>query len=242
MKQTLPNVAAVFGSSGGIGGAMCSALANADVGLIHAGSRRGTAPSHPAIRPFLFDLSDEASIVAAAQMMADQPPELVIVATGALSLPGGSGPERSYKAVEPEAMAQAFAINTIGPAMIARHILPLVPRRGRSVFAVISAKVGSISDNRIGGWHSYRASKAALNMLVRNWAIELSRTHPDAIVVSLHPGTVDTALSAPFQKNLPDGQLASPEASAANLLRAIGGLGPDHSGNMIGWDGSILPL
>ncbi|HCH93311.1 MAG TPA: C-factor, partial [Erythrobacter sp.] len=102
-------------------------------------------------------------------------------------------------------MDEVFRLNTIGPALVAKHVLPLLPRDRRSVFAALSARVGSIGDNRIGGWHSYRASKAALNMLLKNFAIELGRTHKQAIVAGLHPGTVDSALSEPFQANLPAG-------------------------------------
>ncbi|NCQ64500.1 MAG: SDR family oxidoreductase, partial [Alphaproteobacteria bacterium] len=123
------------------------------------------------------------------------------------------------------------------PALIAKHFLPLLPRDRRSVFAALSARVGSISDNGIGGWHSYRASKAALNMLVRNYAIELGRTHKHAVCVALHPGTVDTALSQPFQSNLPEGQLTAPAEAAGNLLRVIDGLTPEDSGHLFDWAG-----
>ena len=235
-----PDTAAVIGASGGIGSALCEELAARGASLVYAGSRTVSAPQGASIRPFAIDLTDEAGIITAAQMMRPKPPQLVIVATGALTLPDGTGPERSYKAIEGEAMAQAFAINTIGPALVAKHFLPLFDRTDRSVFAVLSARVGSIGDNRIGGWHSYRASKAALNMLVKNFAIELGRTHKQVVVVSLHPGTVDTALSAPFQGNLPAGQLAKPAQAARNLLDVIGRLGPEDSGYCFDWRGERI--
>ncbi len=235
-----PDTAAVIGASGGIGSALCEGLAERGTSLVYAGSRTASAPWHPAISPFRIDLTDEASIVSAAEMMRPRPPRLVIVATGALTLPDGAGPERSYKAIEGEAMARAFAINTIGPALVAKHFLPHFDRGERCVFAVLSARVGSIGDNRIGGWHSYRASKAALNMLVKNFAIELGRTHRQAVVVALHPGTVDTALSAPFQGNLPAGQLTGPAQAASNLLSVIGRLGPEASGYCFDWRGDRI--
>ena len=136
---------------------------------------------------------------------------------------------------------QLFAVNAIGPALVAKHFLPLLPRHGRSVFASISARVGSIEDNRLGGWYSYRASKAALNMLLKTYSIELKRRAPSAICVGLHPGTVDTALSKPFQGGVAPGKLFSPTQSAAYLLRVIDGLTPADNGAVFAWDGSQIP-
>ena len=232
--------AAVFGASGGIGGALCKALAERGV-QVAAGSRSGSGPAGPGITDFRFDLADEASIAAAAAGMAGDPPSLVIVATGVLTLPGGAGPERGLRMLDPETMARMFGINTIGPALIAKHMLPLFARDQRSIFAALSAKVGSIGDNRIGGWHSYRMSKAALNMAIKTIAIELARTHRQAVAVALHPGTVDTALSRPFQRNLPAGQLSEPRRAAENLLAVIDTLTPERSGELVSWDGARLP-
>ncbi len=193
------------------------------------------------MRPFAFDLTDEASIAAAAGMMRAEPPEWVIVASGVLTLPDGTGPERTYKRLDAGTMAEVFALNTIGPALIAKHILPLMPRGDRFVFAALSARVGSISDNRLGGWHSYRASKAALNMLLKNFALEMARTHPHGVVVGLHPGTVDSTLSQPFQTGLPDGQLTAPAAAAANLLGVLAALAPEDSGRVFDFKGAQVP-
>lgn len=231
--------AAIFGASGGIGAALATRLAESGV-EVWAGSRSGTA-ADPALRAFRFDLSDEASIAAAAGAMADSPPDLVVVASGVLTLADGSGPERSYKQIDGAAMDEVFRLNTIGPALVAKHVLPLLPRDRRSVFAALSARVGSIGDNRIGGWHSYRASKAALNMLLKNFAIELGRTHKQAIVAGLHPGTVDSALSGPFQANLPAGQLTRPADAADNLLDVIDGLTVAESGGVFDWKGEAVP-
>lgn len=236
-----PRSAAVFGASGGIGAALVRDLLARGVPRVYAGSRSGEVPGGEAVHPFHFDLSDEASIASAAQAMREAPPELVIVASGVLTLEGGKGPEKSLKQIDGEAMARVFALNTIGPALVAKHMLPLLPRDRRSVFAALSARVGSISDNRLGGWHSYRASKAALNMLIRNFAIEQARTHPRCAVVGLHPGTVDTALSERFQSGLPDGQLTQPEVAAANLLAVLDGLAPDQSGRVFDWKGEEVP-
>ena len=231
--------AAIFGASGGIGAALATRLAESGI-EVWAGSRSGTA-ADPALRAFRFDLSDEASIAAAAGAMADTPPDLVVVASGVLTLADGSGPERSYKQIDGAAMDEVFRLNTIGPALVAKHVLPLLPRDRRSVFAALSARVGSIGDNRIGGWHSYRASKAALNMLLKNFAIELGRTHKQAIVAGLHPGTVDSALSGPFQANLPAGQLTRPADAADNLLNVIDGLTVADSGGVFDWKGEAVP-
>jgi len=236
-----PASAAVFGSTGGIGRALCHALAEAGCKTIHAGSRKGIEPVGPDFSPFAFDLKDEDSIAAAALAMKDDPPEWVIVASGVLTLADGTGPERTLKRLDAAAMAEVLALNTIGPALIAKHFLPLMPRRERFVFAALSARVGSISDNGLGGWHSYRASKAALNMLMKNFALEMGRTHKQGVIVGLHPGTVDSALSEPFQSNLPKGQLTEPAEAAANLLGVLAGLEPEASGRVFDFAGEEVP-
>lgn len=236
-----PRTAAIFGSSGAIGNALCHALAAWGCETIHCGSRAGNVPSGSAFRPFAFDLVNEDSIAAAAEAMRDKPPHLVIVATGVLTLADGTGPERSLKRIEPDAVVEMFALNTIGPALIAKHVLPMMLRSERAVFAALSARVGSISDNRMGGWHSYRASKVALNMLIKNFALEMARTHKQSVVVGLHPGTVDSALSGPFQSNLPPGQLTDPEIAAENLLGVLSRLNPEDSGKVFDFRGEPVP-
>ena len=134
-----------------------------------------------------------------------------------------------------------YRINTVGPALVAKHFLPLLPRDRRAVFAALSARVGSISDNRLGGWHSYRASKAGLNMILRNLAVELARSHPQAVVAGLHPGTVATDLSAPFQKGVRPEKLFTPAYSAERLLAVLDGLTPADSGGVFAWDGARIP-
>ena len=150
-------------------------------------------------------------------------------------------PERTLRAQSAAAFEAVFHINTVLPALIAKHMIPLMPRKERAVFAALSARVGSISDNRLGGWHAYRASKAALNMLIKNYAIEQTRRAPDFIAVGLHPGTVDTALSSPFQKGVPEGKLFSPAQSAGYLLSVLGQLTPDDTGKVFDWQGTEVP-
>lgn len=237
-QESWPHCTAIFGSSGGIGAALCrEALGRGS--RVWAGSRAGH-DSPDGARGFVFDLEDEASIAAAAEQMRDDPPDQIIVATGVLTLPDGTGPERTYRKLDPEVMARVFALNTIGPALIAKHMLPLFPRERRCVFAALSARVGSIGDNRLGGWHSYRASKTALNMLLKNFALEVARTHKHAVIAGLHPGTVDSELSKPFQSNLADGQLNRPADAATSLLSVLHNLTPEDSGGVFAYDGSRI--
>ena len=187
-----------------------------------------------------LDLEDEASIAAAAGRIADGPaPAVIFVATGILH--HGEAPERSFRAMTAEHMLRDYRVNTVGPALVAKHFLPLLPRDRRAVFAALSARVGSIGDNRLGGWHSYRASKAALNMIVRNLAIEMARSHPHAIVAGLHPGTVSTGLSEPFQKGVSPEALFTPAVSAGYLLGVLDSLTPSDSGGVFAWDGARIP-
>ena len=229
--QPPTETAVVVGASGGIGAAVASRLKVSNrYAVVHEWSRSGTG----------FDLEDEASIARAAAGLGESSPTLVFVATGVLH--HGFDPERSYRAMTAEHLLRDYRINTVGPALVAKHLLPVMPRDRRAVFAVLSARVGSISDNRLGGWHSYRASKAALNMLLRNLAVELARTHPQAVVAGLHPGTVDSALSAPFQPGVKPDKLFTPDHSAERLLAVLDGLTVGDSGNVFGWDGQRIPV
>lgn len=233
--------AVVWGASGGIGRALVDALASSgDYAEVHAGSRAPIVTVSNVVRPFSFDLLDEASIASAADMIAASgPADLVLVATGLLH-DVGQQPEKNFAALTPEAMVALYRLNTVGPALIAKHMIQALPKDRSSVFAALSARVGSIGDNRLGGWHSYRASKAALNMIIANLAIELRRTRPRAIAIGLHPGTVDTRLSGPFQKGVPDGKLFAPMASARHLLSVIDRATIDASGSVLAWDGQRI--
>ena len=230
--------ALVFGATGGLGGALTVRLR--DQGYAVTALARKPLPGQPGPQ-IAFDLEDEASLAAAAAALKDGPPiHRVIVATGLLHADGLT-PERSNAALDGGQLLRLYAANAVGPALIAKHFLPLLPSSDRSVFAALSARVGSIGDNRLGGWHSYRASKAALNMLIRTMAIELKRTRPQAILVGLHPGTVDTGLSKPFQRGVPEGRLFTPDESAARLLEVLDGLGLEDSGGVFAWDGRRIP-
>lgn len=233
--------AVVFGS-GGIGKALVEQLAaSGRYARIYAGSRQGSATRPAGVSSFTFDLADENSIAGAVAGMAEIP-ELVLVTSGVLHDPAQAiTPEKTLRGLDPAVMARLFAINTIGPALIAKHMLPRLPRDRRAVFGVLSARVGSIGDNRLGGWHAYRASKAALNMLMVNFAIEMRRSHPHAILAALHPGTVATALSAPFRGGVSPEKLFSPEVAAQHLLRVIDALTPADSGGFYAWNGERVP-
>jgi NAD(P)-dependent dehydrogenase (short-subunit alcohol dehydrogenase family) len=236
--------AAVFGAGGGLGSAVVELLAESPrVARVHAFSRASPVPRLPKVDAAHFDLDDEASIAAAAaRCRAEGPLHLVLVATGVLHAGTVIQPEKSWRTLDPEAMARSFAVNAIGPALIARHFLDLLARDERAVFAALSARVGSIGDNRLGGWYSYRASKAALHMLIRTFAIELARRNPGALCVALHPGSVDTALSRPFQAAVPAGRLFTPRHAAERLLAVVDALGPADSGGVFAWDGSRIPF
>jgi NAD(P)-dependent dehydrogenase (short-subunit alcohol dehydrogenase family) len=215
-------VSAIVVGQGGIGTALADKMPDAI---------RWTRPD--------VDPTDEASIARAAAALTD-PVALAIVTTGMLH-DAQQRPERALKELDPANLARSFAINTIAPAIAAKHLIPLMPKTDRAVFAVLGARVGSIDDNRTGGWHSYRASKAALVMLTKTIAIETARTRPNAIVVTLHPGTVDTAMSKPFQAGVAPEKLFTPAQSADYLLGVIANLTPADSGGHFAWDGSRIP-
>ncbi len=231
------DAAVVIGATGGVGSAFVRALM-AQGRRVHALSRRGEAP--PGAVAGVIDLDDEASIAAAAGAV-DGPFNLVLVATGALQ-GQGLAPERRLADLRPEGLEAAFRINTIGPALVAKHFAPRLPRDRRAAMGFLSARVGSLADNRLGGWYGYRASKAALNMVVRCLAVEMARTHPLAVCVALHPGTVDTALSRPFQRGVEPGALFTPDEAAARLLRVLDGLQPGDSGGVFAHDGAPVPF
>lgn len=234
MDQQDNQSAVVIGASGGIGSAIVSALRDEGAfASVHALARSFRGDGH-------IDLEDESSIAAAADRVSrGRPPALVIVATGLLHA-DGHGREKALQDIDPTWLTRNFAINAIGPALVAKHFLPLMPRTGRSVFAALSARIGSISDNMLGGWHGYRASKAALNMLVCTLAIEEKRRNDRAIVVALHPGTVDTGLSRPFQGAVRPGTLFTPDRAALQLLDTIDGLRPPDSGKLFDYEGNEI--
>ncbi len=236
MQDNGPASAVIIGASGGIGAALEEALLDeGEFTQVHGFARSRSGAQH-------IDVTDEASIAAAAEHAAKAaaPPRLVIVATGLLhDKDAGSdhGPEKALRDLDPAWLARQYAVNAMGPALVAKHFLPIMPRTGRTVFAALSARVGSISDNRAGGWYGYRASKAALNMLIRTIAIEDRRRNDRSIVVTLHPGTVDTALSRPFQANVAPGKLFTPDRAALQLLDVIEGIKVIDTGKLFDFQG-----
>ena len=231
--NSLPDAfrALVVGSSGAIGSALVRALqANPRCAQVHA-LHRGSTPA--------LDLGDEAGIAAAAaQVAAHGPLHLVLCATGALHI-DGRAPEKRLAELDPATMARAFAINAIGPALVIKHFHPLLVRHERSLLGVLSARVGSIGDNRLGGWYSYRTSKAALNQLLHTAAIEVVRQRPLAVLAALHPGTVVSALSAPI---IGDAEASTPDQAAARLLAVLDALPAEGaSGGFHAWDGQPIP-
>jgi NAD(P)-dependent dehydrogenase (short-subunit alcohol dehydrogenase family) len=219
--------AVVVGASGGIGGALATRLA--DLGTVVAAlSRLGAA------RDARLSIANAARAISA-----ESPIDLVIVASGLLHAEG-IVPEKSYLQVSGASFERYFAVNATGPMLVAKHFLPLLAKDRTSVFAALSARVGSINDDRLGGWYGYRASKAALNMIVKTLSVELARTHPQAACVALHPGTVATDLSLPFQRGVPAEKLFSPETAAKHLLNVIEGLSASDSGRSLAWDGSAI--
>jgi NAD(P)-dependent dehydrogenase (short-subunit alcohol dehydrogenase family) len=208
----------VIGASGGIGGALADGLRKR--GDVITLSRRDSG----------LDVTDEASIAAALAPL-DGMFDLIFVATGALGTP-----EKALRALTPDEMARQFAVNATGPALILKHALRLIPRDRRAVFAALSARVGSIGDNGLGGWYSYRASKAALNQLLKTASVEIARSHRQTIIAGLHPGTVDTAFTTGYGHDK-----VSPDQAAANLLAVIDGLTPDQTGGFFDFAGKVVP-
>ena len=236
---------AVIGASGGIGTALMSEISRGVPGSkVHAFARRRLPDMPDAVTSSEIELENESSITDAARRAEQHMGALstVFVATGLLHDGQAIQPEKSWRAINSYSLEQAFRINTIGPALIAKHFLPLMRHDGKSVFACLSARVGSIEDNRLGGWYAYRASKAALNMIIKTLSIELSRSNPNVICVGLHPGTVDTALSKPFQGNIRPEKLFTPEKAAKALLSVVDNLTPADSGKIFACDGAVIPF
>ncbi|WP_292290630.1 SDR family NAD(P)-dependent oxidoreductase [Marivita sp.] len=219
------NKALIIGSSGGIGTALTQALTARGVAVTGL-SRSGDG----------LDVTDEASVSEALGAL-DGPFDLVFVATGALEI-NGAKPEKTLRHVSAEAMIDQFKLNTVGPSLVLKHSMRLLPRTGRAVFAALSARVGSIGDNRLGGWYSYRTSKAALNQMLHGAAVELGRTHKDLICVALHPGTVET----PFTEKYVGHNPSVPASEAAeNLLSVLDDLTSGDTGKFYDWQGKEVP-
>ena len=234
-RAAAPGCVVVAGATGGIGRALCRQLLDdfPHVRLVRLARTPQDLPRLNAVTvDITCDITDESSIEGAvAHIPTDCAIDWVLVATGWLHGDGRS-PEKTYRHLSTEHLQHAYLINAIGPALLLKHLIPHLNRRRPSRIGVLSARVGSISDNRLGGWHAYRASKSALNMLLKNIAIELARRHDDCAIVGLQPGTTDTRLSKPFQRNVPADQLQTPAYTARQLVRVMRALRAEDSGGL----------
>ncbi len=249
--------AMVNGASRGLGLAFCRRLLEIPrVERVYAGCRAPEsagelraleASAGGRLHVLPVDVTSEASLAEAVSRMTAESTTLNLVLNVAGLLHrydhqgAGPGPERRLADVTPDWLVESFRVNAAGPLLVAKHVQSLLPRREHAVFASLSARVGSIEDNRLGGWYAYRGSKAAQNMFTRGLAIELKRRCPGIVCVGLHPGTTDTGLSAPFQRGVPAGKLFSPDRAAGHLLAVIDGLGVQDNGSFRAWDGQPIP-
>lgn len=230
---------AVIGASGGLGMALVKLfLEHPRVASVYAFSRTPCSIASPKLTQGQLDVTDEKSVRKCAELVGnDSPLDIVVVATGILWLGETLRPEKSLRELDIDKLSQVFAVNAAGPAIVAKHFLPRLRKGSKTVFAALSARVGSIGDNRLGGWYSYRASKAALNMLLKTLSIEQARLWPQSVVIGLHPGTVDTGLSRPYSKRTSPDKLFPPSTSAAHLVEVLDRVAPADTGGVFAWDG-----
>ena len=248
-----PTTVVITGASRGIGLALVRALlAEPSVARLFASSRHAArdetlvdlaSSSGGRLGRIDMDVTVEDSVAnAAAAIRAETARiDLVVNCAGVLHDGADMQPEKRLADVSPVSLQRSFAVNAVGPLLVAKHFQGLLDREARAVFASLSARVASIGDNRLGGWYAYRTAKAAQNMVTRNLSIELRRRARGVICVALHPGTVDTGLSRPFQSNVPEERLFSPERAARQLLDVIDGLRPEDNGGFFAWDGQPIP-
>lgn len=237
------NSIVIFGASGAIGNEFIRQLSELYPGAqIHGVYRENNSDVNANINNHFIDYNNENAIEELANTIsADSPIDMVIIAIGVLYY-GDIAPEKSLRDLSAQKFQDIFYINTILPALIGKHFLPKLNSNNKSIFAALSARVGSISDNYLGGWYAYRASKAALNMFIKNASIEVARRNKQAVIVGLHPGTVDSKLSKPFQNNVQKDHLFTPEFAVNSLLNVLHNLSHENSGKCYAWDGEeILP-
>lgn len=233
---------AVIGASGGIGSAFIKLLSDeGNISQLHAFSRRKMSLGHEKITSHIIDITDEGNIQNTVQNLGDIKFDIIILASGMLH-DETTMPEKSLRDINIDNFNKIFLVNTFAPALVLKYFLPLLPKDKKSIFATLSARVGSISDNGLSGWYAYRASKAALNMILKNAAIETARRYKQACIIGLHPGTVDTGLSKPFQGNVAEGKLFTADQSAAYMLNVINNVTAEDSGHTFAWDGQKIPF
>ena len=231
---------AIIGSSGAIGRAFLDAyIADKNISNIYSISRTEVKSNDKRIIHINIDVTDEVSVKAAASKIEENRLDRLIVATGVLHTKS-FGPEKSIKDIKIENFVKIFSVNTFGPALIGKYFLPLMKKDQKSIVAFLSARVGSISENKLGGWYAYRASKSALNQIIKNFSIEAKRTNSSGIIIGLQPGTVKSKLSEPFQKNVKKGKLFLPEDSVDSLVKVIENVMQSDSGKIFDWEGEEI--
>ena len=234
---------AIIGSSGALGSAFTERLSELNPnGTVHAFSRQYPDMKLRGVNYHCMDYQEEDAIEAAAASATNgEPLDMVIVATGLLH-EENMRPEKSLRELSAKKFQRLFEVNTVIPALIAKHFLPRLNTDTASFFGFLSARAGSISDNQMGGWYAYRAAKAALNMVIKNAAIEINRRNKKAVIVGLYPGMVDSKLSKPFQRGVPAEKIFSPSFAAQKLISVMASLTPEQSGRFFDWDGQeVLP-
>ena len=230
----------VIGSSGAIGKSFVeSYIKDTDVENIFSFSRSDLLIKDSKLHSFFIDIEDEESIANAASKIDKSSIDEIIVASGILHNED-FGPEKSIRDLNADNLMKVLKVNTVGPAIIGKYFIPLLNKKDKSILAFLSARVGSISDNKTGGWYAYRSSKTALNQIIKNFSIELRRTNPNAIIFGLQPGTVDSNLSEPFKRNVKEGNLFTPDYSVSMLKKIINEASPRNSGSLIAWDGEEI--
>tara|TARA_B100000965_G_scaffold281747_1_gene239621 strand:- start:173 stop:895 length:723 start_codon:yes stop_codon:yes gene_type:complete len=238
MKKTV----AIIGSSGAIGNSICKILLTEyPIKKLYKFSRRVEEEDTNKIKNIAMDIENEDSIKESLKHLpVDIKFDLIFIATGILHNKNEIFPEKSIKDLNTAMFQKVLLVNTIGPSLIGKYFIPFLKKDVKSIFAILSARVGSISDNRLGGWYSYRASKAALNQVIKNFSIEIKRTNPNAIFVGLQPGSVKSSLSKPFEKNINKEKLFSADFSAKTLLKLIDSLDYKDSGKLFSWNGEEI--
>ena len=233
---------AVIGSSGAIGNSISKLLkSEISVESVYNFSRSAISESSEKEKNIYIDIENEDSIIESIKKIPkDIKFDLIFVATGILHNDEDIYPEKSIKDISGDKLKKVLMVNTIGPALIGKYFIPFLNKNNKNVFAFLSARVGSISNNKIGGWYSYRASKSALNQIIKNFSIEIKRSNPNSIFVGLQPGTVKSNLSKPFQKNVSSKNLFSPDYSAKKLIDVINNLSIEDTGKLFAWDGEEI--
>ena len=233
---------AIIGSSGAIGNAVAEILLDDDgIETIYKFSRNDPKENSDRVKNLFLDIEDEESIKNCIKNLPENIKfDLIFVATGILHNNNDIFPEKSIKDINQSKLEKVLLVNTIGPTLVGKYFIPHLRKDSKSIFAFLSARVGSISDNKLGGWYSYRASKTALNQIIKNFSIEVRRSNPNAIFIGLQPGTVKSFLSKPFEKNVRPENLFTPEYSATKMLEVIDNLSLEDTGKVYAWDGEEI--